>query len=46
MRTEVVEYMAELEAETDRIWSEEPYEVTLIRNNVTMTGVSYGVAGQ
>jgi hypothetical protein len=44
MRTAVVEYLAELEAETDRIWSEEPYEITLIRNNVTMTGA--GSEGQ
>lgn len=36
--TEIAEFIAELEAETERVWVEEPYEITLIRNSVTLTG--------
>lgn len=34
----------DLIAETERIWEEEPYEIVLIRNNVTLTGA--GSEGQ
>lgn len=34
----------DLKTETDRIWEEEPYEIVLIRNNVTLTGA--GSEGQ
>lgn len=42
--TVVNELIADLEEETRRIWNCEPYEITLIRNRVTMTGA--GSEGQ
>lgn len=40
----VDEFIQEIENETDRIWSDEPYEITLIRNSITLTGA--GSEGQ
>lgn len=42
--TAIDDFVAELEEETRRVWSEEPYEITLIRNHVTLTGA--GSEGQ
>lgn len=36
--TEHDRLIADLKAETERIWIDEPYEITLIRNGVTLTG--------
>lgn len=36
--TERERLIADLKAETERIWIDEPYEITLIRNGVTLTG--------
>ncbi|MFT4212878.1 MAG: hypothetical protein QM626_13525 [Microbacterium sp.] len=40
----VSDLIADIDAETRRVWSEEPYEITLVRRSVTLTGA--GSEGQ
>ncbi|MDR3359748.1 MAG: hypothetical protein LBO20_03665 [Bifidobacteriaceae bacterium] len=42
--SQIAQFIEEVEAETRRVWSKEPYEITLIRNQVTLTGA--GSEGQ
>lgn len=41
---ELERFLEDVGRETDRVWNDEPYEITLIRNNVSMTGA--GSEGQ